>query len=46
MIATIALKGPGFIAEVKGREDAMLFEMTLENRDSLAEEIMRHVKTS
>jgi nucleoside-triphosphatase len=46
VIATIALKGPGFIAEVKGREDVMLFEMTLENRDSLAEEILRHVKTS
>jgi len=46
VIATIALKGPGFIAEVKGREDAMLFEITLENRDSLAEEILRYVKTS
>ena len=46
VIATIALKGPGFIAEVKGREDAVLFEMTLDNRDSLAEEILRHVKTS
>jgi nucleoside-triphosphatase len=46
VIATIALKGPGFIAEVKGRDDAMLFEMTLENRDSLAEEILRYVKTS
>ena len=46
VIATVALKGPGFIAEVKEREDAMLFEMTLENRDSLAEEILRYVKTS
>jgi len=46
VIATIALKGSGFIAEVKGREDAMLFEMTLENRDPLAEEILRYVKTS
>jgi nucleoside-triphosphatase len=46
VIATIALNGPEFIAEVKGREDAMLFEMTLENRDSLAEEILRHVKIS
>jgi len=46
VIATVALKGPGFIAEVKGRDDAMLFEMTLENRDALAEEILRHVKTS
>jgi nucleoside-triphosphatase len=46
VIATIALKGPAFITEVKGREDAMLFEMTLENRDSLAEEILRYFKTS
>lgn len=46
VIATIALKGPGFIAEVKGREDAMLFEMTQENRDTLAEEILRYVKIS
>jgi nucleoside-triphosphatase len=46
VIATIALKGSGFIAEVKGRDDVMLFEMTLKNRDSLAEEILRHVKTS
>jgi nucleoside-triphosphatase len=45
MIATIALKGPGFIAEVKGREDTILFEMTQENRDTLAEEILRYVKT-
>ena len=46
VIATVALQGPGFIAEVKGREDAMLFEMTPENRDSLAEEILRYVKAS
>jgi len=46
VIATIALKGSGFIAEVKERKDTMLFEMTLGNRDSLAEEILRYVKTS
>lgn len=46
VIATIALKGSGFIAEVMGREDAMLFEMSLENRDSLVQEILRYVKTS
>jgi nucleoside-triphosphatase len=46
VIATITLKGPGFIAEVKGREDVILFKMTLENRNSLGEEILRYVKTS
>lgn len=46
VIATIALNGPGFITEVKGREDAILYEMTLENRNSLAEVVLRYVKTS
>jgi nucleoside-triphosphatase len=46
VIATIAFKGSGFIAEVKGRKDTMLFEMTQKNRDSLAEKILRYVKTS
>ena len=39
MIATIALKGSGLIAEVRERKDVKLFEITTKNRDSLLKEI-------
>jgi len=39
VIATIALKGIGLIAEVKERQDIKLFEITKKNRDSLLKEI-------
>lgn len=39
VIATIARKGGGLIAEVKGRNDIQMFELTLENRDRFALEI-------
>ncbi len=39
VIATLALKGTGLIAEVKEREDVQLFEITRKNRDSLLKEI-------
>ncbi len=39
VITTIALKGSGFIAEVKERKDVELFEITRKNRDSLLKEI-------
>lgn len=39
VIATIALKGSGLIAEVKERNDVQLFEITKKNRDSLLKEI-------
>ncbi len=39
VIATIALKGSGLIAEVKKRKDVQLFEITKKNRDSLSKEI-------
>jgi nucleoside-triphosphatase THEP1 len=39
VIATIALKGSGLIAEVKERKDIRLFEITKKNRDSLLKEI-------
>jgi nucleoside-triphosphatase len=39
LIATIALKGSGLIAEVKKRKDVQLFEITKKNRDSLLKEI-------
>jgi len=39
VIATIALKGSGLIAEIKARKDVQLFEITKGNRDSLLKEI-------
>ncbi len=44
VIATIALKGTGFIEAVKKRQDARLFEMTQRNRDSLLNDILREVR--
>jgi nucleoside-triphosphatase len=40
VIATIARKGGGFIAEIKQRSDIQLFELTQTNRDWLGFEIM------
>jgi nucleoside-triphosphatase len=40
VIATIALKGAGLIAEVKERKDVKLFEITKQNRESLLAEIL------
>lgn len=42
-IATIALKGSGFIAEIKGRPDVKIFEITQGNRETLLPEILRTV---
>ena len=46
VIATIALKGSGLIAEIKERQDIQLFEMTKHNKDSLLLEILRETETS
>jgi nucleoside-triphosphatase len=40
VIATIALKGGGIVAEAKARPDTVLFEVTSSNRDSLPREIL------
>ncbi len=40
-ISTIALKGGGFIAEVKERNNIKLLEMSLANRNSLLSEILK-----
>jgi nucleoside-triphosphatase len=40
VIATIALKGGGFIAEVKNRPGIELWEMTTKNRDLMAQKII------
>ena len=44
VIATIALKGSGFIEAVKKRQDVRLFEMEQRNRDSLLSDILKEVK--
>jgi nucleoside-triphosphatase len=43
VIATIALKGRGIIAEVKKRPDIQLFEITQMNRETLLSNILRTV---
>jgi nucleoside-triphosphatase len=43
VIATIALKGSGLIAEVKQRQDVKLFEMTPSNRDVFVSEILKEI---
>jgi nucleoside-triphosphatase len=43
VIATIALKGAGLLAEVKERQDVKLFEITRKNRESLVSEILREM---
>jgi len=44
VIATIALKGIGLIAEVKERKDVKLFEITKKNRDFLFSEILEEIE--
>lgn len=44
VIATIALKGGGLIAEVKERQDIKLFEITKKNRDSLLSDIVKELE--
>lgn len=39
VVATVAQKGTGLIAEVKNRPDALLWEVTPENRDRLPAEV-------
>jgi nucleoside-triphosphatase len=46
VIATVALKGRGLIAEIKERQDIKLFEMTKHNRDLLLLEILKETETS
>lgn len=41
VLATIAAKGGGCIAQVKGRQDVQLVSVTMENRDRLPGELLR-----
>jgi nucleoside-triphosphatase len=43
IVATVALRGTGFIAEVKNREDVEIWEATRENRDEMPDQIVRWV---
>jgi nucleoside-triphosphatase len=43
VIATIAQKGGGFIAEIKERDDIQLYVLTKENRDRFASDILREI---
>ena len=45
VIATVALKGSGPIAETKKRGDVRLFEITQGNRDAILSEIMKQFGT-
>jgi nucleoside-triphosphatase len=40
VLATVARRGAGFIAEVKQRDDAELWEVTPRNRDALPEQVV------
>ena len=44
VVATVALKGGGFIAEVKKRTDAVLWEVTRKNRDEIPARIVAWVR--
>ena len=44
LIATIAQRAGGFIAEVKKRGEVKIFEVTQANRDSLAESISEYLR--
>ena len=44
VIATIALKGGGLIAEIKEGEDVKLFELTHRNREALLSEILKEIR--
>ncbi len=46
VIATIALKAGGFIAEIKQRQDIVLFEINTENRDVQYREILQTVRSA
>jgi len=44
LVASIALRGGGFIAEVKNRSDVQVVEVTQGNRQALPEQIAAWVK--
>ena len=45
LIATVAQRGAGFIAEVKARDDCELWKLTRANRDAMPDEILGWLAT-
>jgi nucleoside-triphosphatase len=45
LLATVALKGSGLIAEVKKRPDVQLMTVNVDNRDSLPEDLVERFTT-
>jgi len=45
VVATVAHRGPGFIAEVKRRPDVEIREVTVQNRDSLVDPILAWIRS-
>ena len=45
-IGSIALKGDPFIERIKQRQDVLLLEITVQNRDILVEQLMDSLKTN
>jgi nucleoside-triphosphatase len=45
VVATVAMKGHGLIAQVKTREDVRLIQVTGQNREALPEELEREVRS-
>jgi nucleoside-triphosphatase len=43
VVATVAKKGVGFIKEVKNRPDVSLFEVTVKNRDAMADMLKKRL---
>lgn len=46
VLATIAMRGVGFIARVKRRADSKLFEVTKRNRDHLLGQVLHELETA
>ena len=46
LLASVALRGGGFISQIKKRNDVMIYEMTLKNRDSLFQKIIQDVENA
>ncbi len=44
VVATISLKGTGFVKHVKSRPDVRLFTVTFQNRDVLGEQLWREIE--
>lgn len=40
LVATVAIKGSGLIAEIKARQDSLLWEITRENRNVMPERVL------